>query len=79
MSSWDVARLTVALQMHTLRPLDAQAIRVKVRRVTRHKGFDARTLVILNRTKFNFIVKFIFFLCLSRAQKLAVLRCTFLT
>jgi len=44
MSSWDVARLTVALQMHTLRPLDAQAIRVKVRRVTRHKGFDARTL-----------------------------------
>ena len=45
MDSWDVARLEVALGMHTLRPLDPAALRRKVRRVTRHKGFDSRTLV----------------------------------
>jgi len=44
MDSWDVARLEVALGMHTLRPLDPAALRRKVRRVTRHKGFDSRTL-----------------------------------
>jgi hypothetical protein len=46
MSSWDVARLEVALAMHTLKPIDPQALRKKVRRVTRHKGFDSRTLVL---------------------------------
>ena len=45
MSSWDVARLSVALQMHTLKPLDSNAIQKKVRRLTRHKAFDSRTLV----------------------------------
>lgn len=45
MDSWDVARLEVALGMHTLRPIDPAALRKKVRRVTRHKGFDSRTLV----------------------------------
>jgi len=44
MSSWDVARLSVALQMHTLKPLDSNAIQKKVRRLTRHKAFDSRTL-----------------------------------
>jgi len=44
MDSWDVARLEVALGMHTLRPIDPAALRKKVRRVTRHKGFDSRTL-----------------------------------
>ena len=47
MSSWDVARLNVAVQMHVLKPLDPQAIRIKVRRLTRHKGFSATTLVNL--------------------------------
>merc|ERR1712071_101651 len=44
MDSWDVARLEVALGMHTLKPIDPSALRKKVRRVTRHKGFDSRTL-----------------------------------
>ncbi len=46
MSSWDVARLEVALGMHVLKPtLDPAAVRMKCRRITRHKGFDSRTLV----------------------------------
>jgi len=44
MSSWDVARLEVALGMHVLKPtLDPAAVRMKCRRITRHKGFDSRT------------------------------------
>lgn len=44
MSSWDVARLEVALGMHNLKPsMDYQVLK-KVRRVTRHRGFDSRTL-----------------------------------
>lgn len=45
MSSWDIARLQVAVKMHTLKPIDPEAIRMKVKRITRHKGFDSRTLV----------------------------------
>jgi V8-like Glu-specific endopeptidase len=44
MSSWDVARLSVALSVHTIKPLDSQSSSYKVRRVTRHKSFDSRTL-----------------------------------
>jgi len=44
MSSWDVARLSVALQMHTLKPIDPNAIKKRIRRVTRHKSFNSRTL-----------------------------------
>lgn len=45
MSSTDVSRLEVALAMHTLRPFDSQAVRKRVRRIVRHKGFNAVTLV----------------------------------
>ncbi len=45
MSSTDVSRLEVALAMHTLKPYDSQAVRKRVRRIVRHKGFNAVTLV----------------------------------
>lgn len=45
MSSTDISRLEVALGMHTLKPYDSQALRKRVRRVVRHKGFDPVTLV----------------------------------
>jgi hypothetical protein len=45
MSSWDVSRLTVELGMHVLKPSSDAQVSKKVRRVTRHKGFDSRTLV----------------------------------
>ena len=45
MSSTDVSRLEVALAMHTLKPYDSQAVRKRVRRVVRHKGFNPVTLV----------------------------------
>lgn len=45
MSSTDISRLEVALGMHTLKPYDEQALRKRVRRVVRHKGFDPVTLV----------------------------------
>ncbi|KAK4007979.1 hypothetical protein OUZ56_013138 [Daphnia magna] len=44
MSSTDISRLEVALGMHTLKPYDSQALRKRVRRVVRHKGFDSFTL-----------------------------------
>ncbi|EFX71073.1 hypothetical protein DAPPUDRAFT_256105 [Daphnia pulex] len=44
MSSWDVSRLTVELGMHVLKPISDAQVSKKVRRVTRHKGFDSRTL-----------------------------------
>lgn len=44
MSSTDVSRLEVALAMHTLKPYDSQAVRKRVRRVVRHKGFNPVTL-----------------------------------
>ncbi|KAI9553933.1 hypothetical protein GHT06_019204 [Daphnia sinensis] len=44
MSSTDISRLEVALGMHTLKPYDTQALRKRVRRVVRHKGFDPVTL-----------------------------------
>ncbi|EFX75604.1 hypothetical protein DAPPUDRAFT_323225 [Daphnia pulex] len=45
LSSWDIPRLEVVLGMHTLKPrIDPQAIRKRVLRVTRHKGFDSKTL-----------------------------------
>ncbi|EFX75607.1 hypothetical protein DAPPUDRAFT_107786 [Daphnia pulex] len=44
MSSTDVSRLEVALAMHTLKPFDSQAVRKRVRRIVRHKGFNAVTL-----------------------------------
>ena len=52
MTSSDVARLEVALAMHTLKPIDPQALRKKVRRVTRHSGFNSRTLVLYYCTVF---------------------------
>ncbi len=45
MSSVDVSRLEVALGMHTLKPFDQSALRKRVRRVVRHKGYNAATLV----------------------------------
>ena len=45
MSSYDVAKLEAALGMHSLKPIDPEAKRVKIKRVTRHKGFNSRTLV----------------------------------
>lgn len=45
MSSHDLSKLQIALGMHTLKPYDSQAVRKKVRRVVRHKGFDSKTLV----------------------------------
>lgn len=44
MSSSDVARLTIAIGMHTLKPADPEAVRVRAKRIVRHKGFDSRTL-----------------------------------
>lgn len=44
MSSWDVSRLTVGLGMHVLKPTNDAQVTKKVRRVTRHKAFDSRTL-----------------------------------
>ena len=67
MTSTDVARLEVALGMHTLKPRDPLAVRRRVRRVVRHKGFNARTLVgrfsdniprSLDYQHFDFIVQY---------------------
>lgn len=44
MSSYDVAKLEAALGMHSLKPIDPEAKRIKIKRVTRHKGFNSRTL-----------------------------------
>lgn len=49
MSSWDVGRLEVAFGMHELKPSHQSStplVKVKVRKVTRHRGFNSRTLVI---------------------------------
>ena len=56
MSSYDVAKLEAALGMHSLKPIDPEAKRVKIKRVTRHKGFNSRTLV-------SFVL-FLFFTCI---------------
>lgn len=46
MSSWDVAQLTVNLGDHNIKSSsDVRHIEKKVKRIVRHKGFDARTLV----------------------------------
>uniref|UniRef100_A0A1B6D1R4 Phenoloxidase-activating factor 2 n=1 Tax=Clastoptera arizonana TaxID=38151 RepID=A0A1B6D1R4_9HEMI len=45
MSSWDVARLTVRLGDHNIKTSsEIKHIEKKVKRVVRHRGFDARTL-----------------------------------
>ncbi|CAH0383608.1 unnamed protein product [Bemisia tabaci] len=45
MSSWDVAQLTVNLGDHNIKSSsDVRHIEKKVKRIVRHKGFDARTL-----------------------------------
>ncbi|KAB0801482.1 hypothetical protein PPYR_05836 [Photinus pyralis] len=45
MSSWDVARLTVRLGDHNIKTdSEVKHIERKVKRVVRHRGFDARTL-----------------------------------
>ncbi|KAI9553935.1 hypothetical protein GHT06_019206 [Daphnia sinensis] len=45
LSSWDIPRLEVVLGMHVLKPsIDPEALRKKVKRVTRHRGFDSYTL-----------------------------------
>lgn len=46
MSSWDVARLTVRLGDYNIKTnSEVRHIEKKVKRVVRHRGFDARTLV----------------------------------
>ncbi|XP_034933737.1 proclotting enzyme-like isoform X2 [Chelonus insularis] len=45
MNSWDVARLTVRLGDYNIKtPTEIRHIERRVKRVVRHKGFDARTL-----------------------------------
>ncbi|XP_072402812.1 uncharacterized protein l(2)k05911 [Diabrotica undecimpunctata] len=45
MSSWDVARLTVRLGDHNIKSnSETRHIEKRVKRVVRHRGFDARTL-----------------------------------
>ncbi|KAK5639144.1 hypothetical protein RI129_011636 [Pyrocoelia pectoralis] len=45
MSSWDVARLTVRLGDHNIKTdSEVRHVEKKVKRVVRHRGFDARTL-----------------------------------
>lgn len=45
MNSWDVARLTVRLGDYNIKTnTEVRHIERRVRRVVRHKGFDARTL-----------------------------------
>lgn len=54
MSSWDVARLSVRLGDHNIKTSsEIKHIEKKVKRVVRHRGFDARTLV--SRQQINYL------------------------
>lgn len=59
LSSWDIPRLEVVLGMHILKPsIDPQALRKRVKRVTRHKGFDSKTLASCRLPKICICLEF---------------------
>lgn len=45
LSPYEIAGLDVILGMHTLKPMDPQVVRRKIRRVTRHRNYDAAKFV----------------------------------
>jgi hypothetical protein len=45
LSSNEIAGVEVLLGLHTLKPMDAQVVRRKLRRVVRHKGYHAANFV----------------------------------
>jgi hypothetical protein len=55
MTSSDVAAMSVVIQTHTIKPVDPWSSQAKVRRVTRHKSFNSRTLVKTSVSLYIFI------------------------